>query len=168
MTDGGAPPSSVSAQTRARLSPGDLQLLQLIADALTNAEIARYLGGVSDETVKTQVRRVMRKLDARNRVDAAMKAVRLGVVVLDDLPIEFPKGLAALGPRETQVLGFLCLGLSQRQIADRLGLARETVRGLTQAIRTSWHVHSTAEIVQLARENGLVTGPSRLAPSSSS
>lgn len=159
MTDGAAPPSSVSAQTRARLSPGDLRLLKLIADALTNAEIARYLG-VGDETVRTQVRRVMRKLDARNRVDAAMKAVRLGVVVLDDLPAQFPQGLAALGPRETQVLGFLCLGLSQRQIADRLGLARETVRCLTQAIRTSWHVHSNAEIVQLARENGLVTGPS--------
>jgi len=49
-----------------RLTPRELEIVQLIADGLGNRDIAQELS-LSLETVKTHIRRVLGKLDARSR-----------------------------------------------------------------------------------------------------
>jgi two-component system response regulator DesR len=54
-------------------------VLQLVAAGLTNAEIAAELR-LSPNTVKEHASSMFRKLGARNRADAVVRAQRLGVL----------------------------------------------------------------------------------------
>jgi DNA-binding NarL/FixJ family response regulator len=59
----------------------ETQVLELVADGLSNKEIASRLG-VSDETVKFHLASVLGKLGASNRTDAVRRALRRGLVPL--------------------------------------------------------------------------------------
>jgi DNA-binding NarL/FixJ family response regulator len=57
----------------ASLSPREIQMLALLSEGLTNAEIARALEPpVSTNAVKTYVGAVLLKLGVRSRVEAAV------------------------------------------------------------------------------------------------
>ncbi|MBO3095885.1 response regulator [Cellulomonas dongxiuzhuiae] len=71
-----APPPAADGSP---LTPRELDVLRLVADGLSNAEIARALV-LSPETVKTYVSRILTKLDLRDRVQAVVWAYRTGLV----------------------------------------------------------------------------------------
>ena len=66
----GKPESSVG-QRMARVTDRQIGVLHRIAQGESNHEIARALG-LSPETVKTHVRSILARLNARNRLEAAM------------------------------------------------------------------------------------------------
>jgi len=61
------------------LTERELEVLQLIVNGLSNAEIAQNLY-ISIGTVKTHVRNILNKLCADDRTQAAVRALRFGLV----------------------------------------------------------------------------------------
>lgn len=71
-----AGPAGTGATSAAleRLSPRERHILRLLAVGQSNKEIARALG-ITPETVKTHVSRILTKLGAQNRAQAAAMVV---------------------------------------------------------------------------------------------
>ena len=64
---------------RAELSDRELEVLKLIANGKDNAQIARELF-ISPKTVKNHISNILMKLQMENRIQAAVYAVRSGIV----------------------------------------------------------------------------------------
>ncbi|MBT2522282.1 response regulator transcription factor [Arthrobacter sp. ISL-28] len=81
--DGGAAASAAAPAHRdpllENLTPRETEMLEAMAEGLSNAEIAhRYF--LSEATVKTHVRRILTKLHLRDRVQAVVYAYETGLV----------------------------------------------------------------------------------------
>ena len=63
------------------LTPRETEVLQLLAQGLTNKTIAERLG-ISDHTAKFHVNAILGKLGAQSRTEAIVQAARLGLVIL--------------------------------------------------------------------------------------
>lgn len=68
-----------TARSTLELSPREQQVLGELAQGATTSEIAAALH-ISANTVKTYVRRILRKLEASNRTEAVARAVSLGLL----------------------------------------------------------------------------------------
>jgi DNA-binding NarL/FixJ family response regulator len=80
--EGGALASDLdSGDPKSTLSGRELTVLRLVAQGLSNKQIARTLG-ISRHTVKYHVRSVLSKLGARSRTEAVMLGLRGGLVPL--------------------------------------------------------------------------------------
>ena len=70
LGSGGPSPNPATAEHHSQHA-----ILRLMADGLSNREIAERVH-LSENTVKTHIQEILRKLRARNRVQAAVRAVR--------------------------------------------------------------------------------------------
>jgi DNA-binding CsgD family transcriptional regulator len=63
------------------LTPREIEVLELVAEGLSNKAVALRLG-ISDQTVKFHLTSISGKLGAINRTDAVRRAVRRGLITL--------------------------------------------------------------------------------------
>jgi len=63
------------------LTPREVEVLELVAQGSTNAEIAQTLG-VSENTVKFHMKNILQKLHVRNRAEVVAYALRSGLIQL--------------------------------------------------------------------------------------
>lgn len=61
------------------LTPRELEVLGFVAQSLTNREIAAKLK-ITHHTIKAHVSVIIHKLNAKNRMDAVMRAYQLGLI----------------------------------------------------------------------------------------
>ena len=74
LIDAGRKPS------RSQLTQREREVLRLIADGCSNEEIGKELS-ISPQTVRTYLRKVMAKLQAKNRTQAVATALRRSLIV---------------------------------------------------------------------------------------
>jgi two-component system nitrate/nitrite response regulator NarL len=63
------------------LTPREIEVLQLLADGLTNKAIAQRLS-ISEHTIKFHVNAILGKLGAQSRTEAVVRATRQGLLLL--------------------------------------------------------------------------------------
>lgn len=140
--DGGPTPSTP------HLTPRQLQVLRYAANGCTNKEIGRRLH-TTEDTVKSQMAVILRRLHVEDRAQAVAVGIRLGLVSLNAITVsprperaqrarrtasaepkppasELDDELADIGDRiraERQARGW-----TESDLARRAGLARVTVR----------------------------------------
>jgi DNA-binding NarL/FixJ family response regulator len=71
--------ADIASQNTSHLSQRELEVLKLIVEGKSNPEIAKVLY-LSPNTIKTHVRGIMNKLSVDDRVQAAVVALRSGLV----------------------------------------------------------------------------------------
>ncbi|KAA3664040.1 MAG: DNA-binding response regulator, partial [Chloroflexi bacterium] len=78
-------PSNISPESDftpvEELMPRELQVIQLVAEGMTNKAIAQQLN-ISSHTVKFHVNAIMNKLAAQSRTEAVVRATRIGLISL--------------------------------------------------------------------------------------
>jgi DNA-binding NarL/FixJ family response regulator len=68
-----------SSKINAVVTDRELEVIKLIAEALTTHQMATRLG-LSERTVESHISKLYKKLDAKNRVEAISKATKLGLL----------------------------------------------------------------------------------------
>ena len=137
------------------LTPREMEVLGRIAAGQNTKKMAVEMN-VTTETLRTYVRNVLAKLGAHSRLEAAAiasipamsgrpePADRYGLT--GDHPM-----LAALTPREREILLQLTAGCGPHELANRLHMSAKTVNTHLHNLRSKLGVHSTLEAVGLAR-----------------
>ena len=98
------------------------------------------------ETVHTDVLRAIRTVQAGRRLMPPEVAGRLNE--------HFPQ--IALTPRETEVLELVSTGLSNREIAERLGTASGTIKVHIQNILEKLSASDRTQAVTIALQRGIL------------
>ncbi len=95
------------------------------------------------------------------QLDAALRAVFAGLLVRSTAATE-PRGFAPaedmplLTPREREVLGLIAEGLSNKEMARRLGISVHTVKFHMEALFTKLDATSRAEAVTKGLRGGVI------------
>ena len=132
-----------------RLTPRETEVLRRIAAGQDTKTMVREMN-VTTGTLRTYVKNVLAKLGAHSRLEAAALA-SLGVPSGQGEPDRDHPWLAALTPREREVLLCLMKGFGLREVAKHLHMSSRTVHTHLQNLRSKLGVHSTLEAVTLAR-----------------
>jgi two-component system, NarL family, nitrate/nitrite response regulator NarL len=155
-TPGPEPGAALAEDPLAVLTPRETEVLQRIAAGQNTKTMAREMN-VTTETLRTYVKNVLGKLGAHSRLEAAALASRLAPPDPAE-PDGDPPMLAALTPREREVLMHLTKGAGLREVAKELHMSVKTVNTHLHNLRGKLGLHSTLEAVALARSRLGVVG----------
>jgi serine/threonine protein kinase/FixJ family two-component response regulator len=142
------------------LTPREEEILNCLGDEMSNRQIAEHLT-ISLNTVKWYVRQIYSKLGVDNREEAVTRARSLGLLLPEEQggPIRnnLPLASKPLTPREEEILSLIGQGKTNRQIAEELTVARNTVKWYVRQIYNKLGVNNREESADRARELGLLT-----------
>ena len=146
---GQGPDVQPSRDPLSMLTPRETEVLRRIADGQTTRKMAHEMN-VTTGTLRTYVRNVLTKLGAHSRLEASALASQY-VAPAGREPEHDHTVLAALTPREREVLTHLANGSGLREVGKRLHMSQKTLSTHLQNLRNKLGVHSTLEAVALAR-----------------
>lgn len=101
---------------------------------LAHAELRELAHQIDDEDLRTRIDTIVERLSGRPAADPAVQ----------------------LSARETDVLALVAVGCTNLEIAERLGLERETVKGYLRNTMRKLDAHRRTEAVTRARTLGLL------------
>jgi len=96
-------------------------------------------------------------VEGKTVVAPTLTPVLAKVVQGESIPTGEPKPIDTLTPRETEILGLLAEGQSNKVIARNLGISDGTVKLHVKAILRKLEVHSRVEAAVMAVEHGFRT-----------
>ena len=112
------------------------------------------------ETVRHAIARgataFISKAGTADKIVSLINQVLHGETGVTDTHKKNSDSILHLTPRQCEVLGLLCQGLSNKLIARQLVLSENTVRGHVQSILAFLQVSSRSEAAFTARQRGLV------------
>ncbi len=117
------------------------------ADIPTSVQAMK--GGAVDFLVKPADRHQI--LAAVERAFVALRAERAHQEQIEDVA----RRVAALSPRERQVMGYVIAGKLNKQIAESLGTAEKTVKIQRARVMRKMAVSSVAELVRITERAGI-------------
>jgi len=138
--------------------------VRAVVEALPTVALAATVSQGA-EAFAAGARAVLLRDAPAERVAAALRAVGAGLLALDEglaawirPPPELARGeVEGLTPREAEVLGLLAEGLSNKGIAQRLGVSERTAKFHVESILGKLGAESRSEAIVLAARRGLVT-----------
>ncbi|MDH3498086.1 MAG: response regulator transcription factor [Gemmatimonadota bacterium] len=150
----------VTAALRARWPA--MRVLVLSMHEQDEYVIAAVRGGahgyVLKDTAPAELRAAIRAVHAGAGFFSPAVASRLGAAVRGEVPADAPsERLARLTPREREVLLFVATGLTNREIAGRLGISPRTVESHRESLMKKLSLRSVAELTRFALQVGLIT-----------
>ncbi|WP_457033908.1 LuxR C-terminal-related transcriptional regulator [Kitasatospora sp. P5_F3] len=155
-TGGPAGPADPGLRAAAAgLTPGEVEVLRLLAGALTDKAVAGRLA-MTETQVSAHALSAERRLGSPDRTTAILRAIHLGVIPADALPPVRADG-RRLTRRQRDVLTLMAAGLTYPQIGNRLGIAEGTVRGYARSAVWCVGASTRHEGLLLAVRNRLVT-----------
>jgi RNA polymerase sigma factor (sigma-70 family) len=95
--------------------------------------------------------------DVEELVDAIRAVTADRRYVSRDIAERVAEAAVDLSERELQTLGLIVQGLPRSEVASRLGISAETVKSHRKRLMAKLDVHTTAALVDKARELGLTT-----------
>ena len=140
----------VEATARIREEFPDARILVLTMHGGDTLAVRALKAGAAGFVVKTALRKEL--IDAMREVRAGRRYVPPGVAV------EIAKhiGEEALSERELQVLRLVAEGVGNKQIAARLAMSEDTVKGHLKRIFTKLGANDRAQAVALGLRRGLL------------
>lgn len=144
---------------KVRKKSGEVIDCVLAADTVTIQDAACYLFVLMDITERKRS-----ELELVDAIEAVMKdASWFSQTLIEKLanakrlnPQNLPSAsFTDLTARERDVLGLICEGLADKEIASRLNLALNTIRNHVATVYSKLDVHSRAEAIVWARERHL-------------
>ena len=135
------------------LSPGEVEVLGLLVDGLTDEEIAAYLI-ISAAAVGSRLKYAYLKLGVRTRDQAALAAIRTGAV-----PSFTPSRPAVpLNDRELLVLRMTAAGINQSGISSQTGLSLSQIKSSLRSTLHKLGASSRTRALVVAHRLGLIDG----------
>lgn len=121
-----------------------------------------------ERAIKAKVWGYLLKDNAAHQVTEAIEAVHRGSTyfktgIPEDVVSEYRYGTSddtkvetKLTPRQTEILELICEGLTEREIAETLGISHHTVHVHKNNIMQTLHLHSKVDLVKYAVQHKLV------------
>ena len=144
----------VSWMTRAK--NGETSVPDELSPRVLLEEIASLLRGIAPAT-RIDVRVGPSKCEGTVTIGRAIEAVARGDSFLSEVcKRALQRGSYGLSPRETEVLRCVGRGLTNKDIAAKLGLAVRTVESHRERLMTKLDAHNAADLTRAAVARGLV------------
>lgn len=133
---------------------------EYVAQAL-RAGASGFIGKGIDAAGLIDAVRTIARGDALLSAAATRSLVQRFLATPDSAPPRRPEQLAALTPRETEMVALVATGLTNLEIADRMYLSPFTVRAHVQRAMTKLDARDRAQLVVIAYQTGLAQPESR-------
>jgi DNA-binding NarL/FixJ family response regulator len=155
--------NGVEATRRIKLERPAIRVVMLTVSDEDENLFAAIRAGASGYLLKSvKPEELFRRLRGVLRGEAAISPVMAAKILQEfarlDQSTPTPRSIEGLSPRETEVLGLVAKGLTNREIGEQLHIAENTVKNHLRNILDKLHLSNRAQAAAFAVRHGLTKG----------